>query len=58
MDDSIELYKARLVARGFTQQEDIDYSETFSPVIKPATVRLVFSIIMPSLMVFLLKRSR
>jgi hypothetical protein len=57
MDDSIELYKARLVARGFTQQEDIDYSETFSLVVKPATVRLVFSIIMPSLMVFLLKRS-
>jgi hypothetical protein len=32
------------VARGFTQQEGIDYSETFSPVIKQATVRLVFSI--------------
>jgi histone deacetylase 1/2 len=29
---------------GFTQQEDIGYSETFSPVIKQATVRLVFSI--------------
>jgi len=29
---------------GFTQQEGIDYSETFSPVIKQATVRLVFSI--------------
>ena len=44
VDGSIERYKARLIARGFTQQEGIDYSETFSPVIKQATVRLVFSI--------------
>jgi len=43
-DGSIERYKARLVARGFTQQEGIEYSETFNPVIKQATVRLVFSI--------------
>jgi len=69
-DGSIQRYKARLVARGFTQQEGIDYSETFSPVIKQATVRLVFSIavscgwkihqlhiIMPSLTVFLARRS-
>jgi hypothetical protein len=45
VDGSIERYKAHLVARGFTQQEGIDYSETFSPVIKQATVRLVFSIV-------------
>jgi hypothetical protein len=44
VDGSIEHYKARLVARGFTQQEDIDYSETFSLVIKQATIILVFSI--------------
>jgi hypothetical protein len=44
VDGSIERYKARLVARGFTQHKDIDYSETFSPVIKQATIRLVFSI--------------
>jgi hypothetical protein len=44
VDGSIERYKAHLVARGFTQQEGIDYSETFSLVFKQATVRLVFSI--------------
>jgi hypothetical protein len=43
-DGIIERYKAHMFARGFTQQEGIDYSETFSPIIKQATVRLVFSI--------------
>ncbi|KAJ6889910.1 hypothetical protein NC651_023619 [Populus alba x Populus x berolinensis] len=44
VDGSIERYKVCLVARVFTWQEGIDYSETFSPVIKQATIRLVFSI--------------
>lgn len=38
------LYKARLVAKGFTQVKRIDFNETFSPVIKHTSIRLMFAI--------------
>jgi hypothetical protein len=43
-DGSLNRYKARWVLRGFTQRPGIDYDETFSPVIKPATIHIVLSI--------------
>jgi hypothetical protein len=43
-DGSLERYKARWVLHGFTQRPGVDFDETFSPVVKPATVRTVLSL--------------
>jgi hypothetical protein len=43
-DGTFDCYKARWVLRGFTQRPGVDYNETFSPVVKPATVRMVLAI--------------
>jgi hypothetical protein len=43
-DGSIEKYKARFVARGFSQKEGIDYEETFSPVARYTSIRTILSL--------------
>lgn len=42
-DGSIERYKAKLVAKGFTQKEGVDYFEMFSPVAKMVSVKVLLA---------------
>jgi hypothetical protein len=43
-DGSLARYKACWVVRGFSQQHGLDYDETFSPVVKLATIHTVLSL--------------
>jgi hypothetical protein len=42
-DGTLDKYKERLVAKGFSQREGIDYEKTFAPTAKMSTIRLVLA---------------
>ena len=45
LDGSIEKYKARFVAPGFSQKEGIYYEETFAPVARCTSIRSVLALV-------------
>lgn len=44
VNGSMEKYKARFIARGFSQKEGINYEETFAPTIRYTTIRSLISL--------------
>ncbi|RVW15617.1 Retrovirus-related Pol polyprotein from transposon RE2 [Vitis vinifera] len=48
LDGSIEHHKARLGAQGFSQIHGLDFGDTFSPVVRPTTVRIILSLAVTS----------
>ena len=44
-DRKVETFKARLVAKRYTQKEGIDYDETFSPVAMLKSIHILLSIV-------------
>jgi hypothetical protein len=44
VDGTVDHHKAHLIAKGFKQRHEIDYDDTFNPVVKLATIRLILSL--------------
>ena len=43
-NDEVDLYKARLVAQGYSQTYGIDYEEVFSPVVRYSSIRTLLAL--------------
>ena len=43
-DGSLEKYKARLVAQGYSQVEGFDFEDSFAPTIRMTTIRVVLAL--------------
>jgi hypothetical protein len=43
--DAVDRFKACLVAKGFKQRHSVDYDDTYSPMVKPITIRALLSLV-------------
>ena len=43
-DGSIERFKARIIAKGYSQHPGLDYNESFAPTFRPATLRIIMAL--------------
>ena len=43
-DGTVDKYKARLITKGFTQQKGIDFFDTYSPVVRISSIRILLAL--------------